>query len=164
MRKSFVTDKSMVISIPVESYNNVWPEQFHCLFKDAFKVFVHHGRPTALGVSSGMRPTFVSSSHASAAAPQAAQVTSGIFLLLLSLLFGDSHTVYVFPAVLYMVTGLLSLASGHAPNMPVAKLSLLLNIISVLSSVAAVCLGIFASGPRVSKVTDPSFGGAPHTQ
>ncbi|KAM8826372.1 uncharacterized protein ACB058_019691 isoform 2-T3 [Synchiropus picturatus] len=143
MRKSFVTDKSMVISIPVESYNNVWPEQFHCLFKDAFKVFVHHGRPTALG---------------------AAQVTSGIFLLLLSLLFGDSHTVYVFPAVLYMVTGLLSLASGHAPNMPVAKLSLLLNIISVLSSVAAVCLGIFASGPRVSKVTDPSFGGAPHTQ
>lgn len=49
-------DDSMIITIPLSGLMNnrevqLMPEQFHCVFKDFYKVFAVSGRPKPLGVS-----------------------------------------------------------------------------------------------------------------
>lgn len=56
MRKTFVCDESMVITIPLGNFKNdgagqLMPEKFNCVFRDSFKVFVVRGKPKPLGVS-----------------------------------------------------------------------------------------------------------------
>uniref|UniRef100_A0A3B4GDJ3 Uncharacterized protein n=1 Tax=Pundamilia nyererei TaxID=303518 RepID=A0A3B4GDJ3_9CICH len=56
MRKTFVCDESMIITIPIGSLRDLrdgqlMPEKFHCVFRDSYKVFVIKGKPTPMGVS-----------------------------------------------------------------------------------------------------------------
>lgn len=56
MKKTFVCDDSMIITIPLGGLMNIrevqlMPEMFHCVFKDFYKVFAINGRPKPLGVS-----------------------------------------------------------------------------------------------------------------
>lgn len=56
VKKTFVCDDSMIITIPLSGLMNVreaqlMPETFHCVFKDFYKVFAINGRPKPLGVS-----------------------------------------------------------------------------------------------------------------
>lgn len=60
MRKTFFCDESIVITIPLGSLKNMregqlLPENFHCVFRDNFKVFAIKGKPKPLGVSSALR-------------------------------------------------------------------------------------------------------------
>uniref|UniRef100_A0A3Q4HI25 Membrane-spanning 4-domains subfamily A member 4D-like n=1 Tax=Neolamprologus brichardi TaxID=32507 RepID=A0A3Q4HI25_NEOBR len=54
MRKTFVCDESMIITIPIGSLRDLrdgqlMPEKFHCVFRDSYKVFVIKGKPTPMG-------------------------------------------------------------------------------------------------------------------
>uniref|UniRef100_A0A3P9QAW7 Uncharacterized protein n=1 Tax=Poecilia reticulata TaxID=8081 RepID=A0A3P9QAW7_POERE len=57
MRKTFICNESMIITIPIGSLKNIqegqlMPENFHCVFRDNFKVFVVRGKPKPLGLYS----------------------------------------------------------------------------------------------------------------
>uniref|UniRef100_A0A3B4TRC8 Uncharacterized protein n=1 Tax=Seriola dumerili TaxID=41447 RepID=A0A3B4TRC8_SERDU len=54
MKKTFVCNESMIITIPVGNLRDagagqLMPERFHCVFRDSFKVFVVKGKPKPLG-------------------------------------------------------------------------------------------------------------------
>lgn len=125
MRKTFVCDEAMIITIPIGNLRDVrdgqlMPEKFHCVFKDSYKVFVIKGKPKPLG---------------------AAQAVAGVFLFTLGLVFSDEVIkLYTLPSVVFVVSGLLSFAAGKYPNMSVSKLSFSLNIISLFWSVVAISL------------------------
>ncbi|MEQ2183884.1 hypothetical protein GOODEAATRI_002501 [Goodea atripinnis] len=56
MRKTFICDESMIITIPIGSLKNIqegqlMPENFHCVFRDNFKVFAVRGKPKPLGAA-----------------------------------------------------------------------------------------------------------------
>lgn len=56
MKKTFLCDESMVITIPIGSLKDVsvdqnFPVRFHCVYRDFYKVFVINGKPKPLGVS-----------------------------------------------------------------------------------------------------------------
>lgn len=56
MKYTFKSDDCMIITIPLGSLRDaqegqLMPEKFHCVFKDAYKVFLK-GQPKALGVCS----------------------------------------------------------------------------------------------------------------
>lgn len=56
MRKTFVCDETMIITIPIGSLRNaredeLMPDRFHCVFKDFYKLFVVRGKPKPSGVS-----------------------------------------------------------------------------------------------------------------
>ncbi|KAM9352905.1 B-lymphocyte antigen CD20 [Symphorus nematophorus] len=130
MKKTFVCDDSMIVTIPIGSLTDVregqlMPEKFQCVYKDSFKVFVINGKPKPLG---------------------AAQAITGVFIVTLGLIFSHiDHSpdkilikIYTLPSVVYVVSGMLSFAAGQSPNMHVTKLSFSLNIIGFFWSIAAV--------------------------
>ncbi|KAM8734136.1 uncharacterized protein AB9X84_023028 [Acanthopagrus schlegelii] len=130
MKKTFVCDESMIITIPIGSLNDaregqLMPEKFRCVYKDSYKVFALNGKPKPLG---------------------AAQAIAGVFIVTLSLIFNPQypytpiHYIYTLPSVVFVVSGMLSYAAGRSPNMHVTKLSFSLNIISLFWSLAAVCM------------------------
>ena len=56
MKKTFVCDESMIITIPIGSLNDtregqLMPEKFRCVYKDSYKVFALNGKPKPVGVS-----------------------------------------------------------------------------------------------------------------
>nr|XP_046255987.1 uncharacterized protein LOC124065026 [Scatophagus argus] len=129
MKKTFVCDESMIITIPIGSLKDarggqLMPEKFQCVYKDSYKIFVINGKPKPLG---------------------AAQAIAGVFILTLGLIFIQTTTIGVLtlPSVLFVVSGMLSYAAGQSPNIHVTKLSFSLNILSFLWSVVAVALGTF---------------------
>uniref|UniRef100_UPI0037E998AA membrane-spanning 4-domains subfamily A member 4D-like n=1 Tax=Semicossyphus pulcher TaxID=241346 RepID=UPI0037E998AA len=128
MKKTFVCDETMIVTIPIGSLRDgndgqLMPEKFHCVYEDYYKVFAIEGRPKPLG---------------------AAQALAGVFILTLGLIFGQTHpftfmiSLFTLPSVVFVVSGMLSYAAGRSPNMHVTKLSFALNIISFFWAVAAV--------------------------
>lgn len=136
MKKTFVCDNSMIITIPIGSLNDarmqqIMPEKFHCVFRDSFKVFALKGRPKPLG---------------------AAQALAGMLVIVLGLIFTKSDAVILFytcPSVLFLVCGMLTYAAGQFPNMHLAKLSFAMNILGLFWSITAVilCGAFFQSQP-----------------
>uniref|UniRef100_A0A3Q3E1W1 Uncharacterized protein n=1 Tax=Labrus bergylta TaxID=56723 RepID=A0A3Q3E1W1_9LABR len=54
MKKTFVCDDTMIITIPIGSLNDssdgqLMPQKFHCVYKDSYKVFATRGKPKPLG-------------------------------------------------------------------------------------------------------------------
>ncbi|XP_051262784.1 uncharacterized protein LOC127367178 [Dicentrarchus labrax] len=136
MKKTFICDESMIITIPIGSLNGareaqLMPEKFQCVYKDSYKIFAINGKPKPLG---------------------AAQAIAGVFIVILGLIFTpqtnrhiyDSDQIivriYSLPSVLFVVSGMLSYASGQSANMHVTKLSFSLNIVSFFWSIAAICM------------------------
>uniref|UniRef100_UPI0037E8439C membrane-spanning 4-domains subfamily A member 4D-like n=1 Tax=Semicossyphus pulcher TaxID=241346 RepID=UPI0037E8439C len=159
MKKTFVCDETMIVTIPIGSLRDgndgqLMPEKFHCVYKDYYKVFAIKGRPKPLG---------------------AAQALAGVFIVTLGLIFGQARyydwfmiSIYTLPSVvvntnaklkcnhshkyitvlMFVVSGMLSYAAGRSPNMHVTKLSFALNIISFFWAVAAVvAFAVFLNGP-----------------
>ncbi|XP_038125386.1 uncharacterized protein LOC119772810 [Cyprinodon tularosa] len=128
MRKTFVCDESMIITIPIASLRKIqegqlMPENFHCVFRDNFKVFAVRGKPRPLG---------------------AAQAIAGVFLFTLGLISKESTLIaFSVSSVLFLISGMLSFAAGKCPNMHVTKLSFSLNIISFFWSLVAFALCLF---------------------
>ncbi|KAE8288720.1 hypothetical protein D5F01_LYC12596 [Larimichthys crocea] len=133
MKKTFVCDESMIITIPIGSVKSarvgqLMPERFQCVYKDSFKIFVLNGKPKPLG---------------------AAQAIAGLFIVILGLIFSQTGGLssnawsniknYTLPCVVYVVAGMLSYAAGRRPNMHVSKLSFSLNIVSLFWSIVAAC-------------------------
>ncbi|XP_039974614.1 uncharacterized protein LOC120784686 isoform X1 [Xiphias gladius] len=122
MKKTFVCNDSMIITIPIGNLKDhgagqLMPEKFQCVFRDPYKVFVIKGRPKPLG---------------------AAQAIAGVFLCILGLILDKMiNMIYTLPSVLFVVCGMLSYAAGKAPHMYMAKLSFSLNIMSFFWSIAA---------------------------
>ncbi|XP_071373603.1 membrane-spanning 4-domains subfamily A member 4A isoform X1 [Centroberyx affinis] len=146
MKHTFKSDESMVITIPIGSLKEaqegqLLPEKFHCVFKDTYKVFVVKGKPKPFG---------------------AAQAIAGVFVFSLGLLLAQScprrnglDWLYTIPSVLFVISGVVSYAAGHSPNMHVTKLSFSLNIISFFWSVVAVSLcALLFHDPHGVKVSD----------
>ncbi|XP_023186745.1 uncharacterized protein LOC111608124 [Xiphophorus maculatus] len=132
MKKTFICNESMIITIPIGSLKNIregqlMPENFHCVFRDNFKVFVVRGKPKPLG---------------------AAQAIAGVFIFALGWIL-PSMEIYNFtlPSVLFLISGMVSFAAGKCPNMHVTKLSFSLNIFSFFWSLVAFgfCVGNFYS-------------------
>ncbi|XP_068614353.1 membrane-spanning 4-domains subfamily A member 4A [Brachionichthys hirsutus] len=126
MRKTFVCDESMIITIPIGSLTDahdgqLMPEKFQCMYKDSYKIFVMNGKPKPIG---------------------AAQVITGVFIIILGVICHqiEAHNMLISttPSILFVVSGMLSYAAGQSPNMHVTKLSFSLNIISFLWSIVAV--------------------------
>ncbi|XP_016516471.1 uncharacterized protein LOC103152260 isoform X2 [Poecilia formosa] len=128
MRKTFICNESMIITIPIGSLKNIregqlMPENFHCVFRDNFKVFVVRGKPEPLG---------------------AAQAIGGVFIFILGLISSDTVLIgFSAPGFLFLISGLLSFAAGKYPNMHVTKLSFSLNIISFFWSLVAFGFFVF---------------------
>ncbi|XP_041797474.1 uncharacterized protein LOC121609833 [Chelmon rostratus] len=134
MKKTFVCDESVIITIPLGSLmdardGQLMPDKFQCVYRDSYKVFVVNGKPKPLG---------------------AAQAVAGVFILILGLIFSQTGyiqliiRIYTLPSVVFVVSGMLSYAAGQSPNMYLTKLSFSLNIISFFWSVAAVCICAFS--------------------
>lgn len=56
MKKTFVCDESVIITIPLGSLmdardGQLMPDKFQCVYRDSYKVFVVNGKPKPLGVS-----------------------------------------------------------------------------------------------------------------
>ncbi|XP_074539375.1 uncharacterized protein LOC141800612 [Halichoeres trimaculatus] len=131
MKKTFVCDDSMIITIPIGSLrggsgDHLMPEKFHCVYKDSYKLFAVKGKPKPLG---------------------AAQTMAGVFIVALSLISGyagnhDGIQIWILavPSCVFVISGMLSYAAGRSPNIHVTKLSFSLNIISLFWSIVAVIL------------------------
>ncbi|XP_072317176.1 uncharacterized protein [Eucyclogobius newberryi] len=125
-RKTFMCDNSMIITIPIGSLRDaregeLMPEKFHCIFRDAYKVFALNGKPKPFG---------------------AAQAITGVFLLCLGLVFKNDFFLATIPSIVFVVCGILTYAAGQFPNMLVTKFSFFLNIVSFLWSIVACSLCI----------------------
>nr|XP_029513218.1 membrane-spanning 4-domains subfamily A member 4D-like [Oncorhynchus nerka] len=123
MKYTFQSDECMVITIPLGSLRDaqegqLMPENFHCVFKDVYKVFLK-GQPKALG---------------------AAQLIAAVLVLILGLLNSPLVLISTVSSVLFVAAGMLTYAAGHSPSMCVTKLSFSLNIVSCFWTVAAVVL------------------------
>uniref|UniRef100_A0A3B5Q314 Uncharacterized LOC111608184 n=1 Tax=Xiphophorus maculatus TaxID=8083 RepID=A0A3B5Q314_XIPMA len=64
MKKTFICNESMIITIPIGSLKNIqegqlMPENFHCVFRDNFKVFVVRGKPKPLGAAQAIGGVFI---------------------------------------------------------------------------------------------------------
>ncbi|XP_054903811.1 membrane-spanning 4-domains subfamily A member 4D [Poeciliopsis prolifica] len=128
MRKTFICDESMIITIPIGSLKNIqegqlMPENFHCVFRDNFKVFVVRGKPKPLG---------------------AAQAFAGVLIFTLGFISMDIRII-IFSAtsIVFFFSGLASFAAGICPDMHVIKLSFSLNIISFFWSLVAFGFYVF---------------------
>ncbi|XP_065813800.1 membrane-spanning 4-domains subfamily A member 4A [Labrus bergylta] len=126
MKKTFVCDDTMIITIPIGSLNDssdgqLMPQKFHCVYKDSYKVFATRGKPKPLG---------------------AAQAIAGVFILTLGLMPNEGNNIliliYTLPSIVFVVSGMLSYAAGRSPNMHVTKLSFSMNIISLFWSIIAI--------------------------
>ncbi|XP_043973587.1 uncharacterized protein LOC122831462 [Gambusia affinis] len=142
MRKTFICNESMIITIPIGSLKDIqegqlMPENFHCVFRDNFKVLVVRGKPKPLG---------------------AAQAIAGVFIFALGWILPSVGTLNVtIPSVVFLISGMVSFAAGKCPNMHVTKLSFSLNIVSFFWSLVAfgLCMNIFnpcchPHGPRIA--------------
>ncbi|XP_037836085.1 uncharacterized protein LOC112450845 isoform X2 [Kryptolebias marmoratus] len=114
MRKTFVCDDSIIITIPIGSLKSLregqlMPENFHCVFKDNYK---------------------------------AAQAIVGVFLVILGFIGASSQMICTVPNVVFLISGMLSCAAGWYPNMHVMKLSFSLNIISFFWSLVGFALSL----------------------
>ncbi|XP_035988977.1 uncharacterized protein LOC118561147 isoform X2 [Fundulus heteroclitus] len=116
MRKTFACDESMIITIPIGSLKTIqegqlMPENFHCVFRDNYKVFAVRGKPKPLGAAQGI---------------------AGVFIVSLGMITDDTFIIIfcIVSCVLFWISGMLSFAAGTCPNMHVTKLSFSLNIIS----------------------------------
>ncbi|XP_046900222.1 uncharacterized protein LOC124483717 isoform X1 [Hypomesus transpacificus] len=124
MKDTFYSDEHMIIIIPLGSLKDaqegqLMPENFHCVFKDVYKVFLK-GQPKALGM---------------------AQFIAGVFILILGLLTqNQDDLLYTVPSVLFFLSGMLSYVAGQSPNMCVTKLSFSVNITSFFWSIVAFTL------------------------
>uniref|UniRef100_A0A3P8UUJ3 Uncharacterized protein n=1 Tax=Cynoglossus semilaevis TaxID=244447 RepID=A0A3P8UUJ3_CYNSE len=116
MKKTFECNNSMVITIPIRNLRDggghLVQENFTCVFKDFYKVFVHRGKPKHVG---------------------AVQALIGVFICALGAL-GKVQMATVLPCIVFVITGLISFASGRTSYMVVAKLSFFLNIFSFFGS------------------------------
>ncbi|KAI1886205.1 hypothetical protein AGOR_G00211590 [Albula goreensis] len=128
MAFTFKSDDRMVITIPLSKVTagqegQILPENFHCVFKDVYKVFLK-GSPKFLGT---------------------AQIISGLLIICLGLLMVQrAETLYyTMPSVLFIVAGMLSYAAGHSPDMCMTKLSFSVNIISFFWAIAALVICMF---------------------
>nr|XP_057940517.1 uncharacterized protein LOC131137039 isoform X2 [Doryrhamphus excisus] len=88
MRKTFVCDDSMIITIPIgrrtHGRGHVMPREFQCVYRDTFKVFAIRGFPKPLG---------------------AAQCLTGLWLVILGLIFHQTGSVFhIFPNILIKVS------------------------------------------------------------
>ncbi|XP_037130524.1 uncharacterized protein LOC119136273 [Syngnathus acus] len=126
MRKTFVSDDSMIINISIRKDSggrgHVMPREFKCVFRDSFKVFAYNGFPKPLG---------------------AAQCLAGVTFLSLGLIFRPTLQADIFillPSISFVLCGMLTYAAGSVPNMRVTKLSFCLNVISFLESTVLLCL------------------------
>lgn len=129
MKKTFVCDESMVITVPIGNLRDaregqLMPEKFYCVFRDSYKVFAIKGKPKPLG---------------------AAQAITGLILVTLGLVFAADFRMYTLPSVVFVVCGMLSYAAGQCPNMHVTKLSFSLNIISFFWAIVAFSLSLIWS-------------------
>ncbi|CAG6015572.1 unnamed protein product [Menidia menidia] len=120
MRKTFVCDNSIIITIPIKGLKDLkegqlLPENFYCVYKDHFKVLAIKGKPKPVG---------------------AAQATVGVFLFALGLVC-KSHYFISLPSFLFLICGVASYAAGNYPNMHLTKMSFSLNIISLFWSLVA---------------------------
>ncbi|XP_035985006.1 uncharacterized protein LOC118558656 [Fundulus heteroclitus] len=131
MRKTFACDESMIITIPIGSLKNIqegqlMPENFHCVFRDNYKVFAVRGKPKPLG---------------------AAQAIAGVFIFTLGMIYQEQSAMFtcIPSSVLFLISGMLSYAAGKCPNMHVTKLSFSLNIVSFFGSLVAFsyCITMF---------------------
>ncbi|KAJ8415833.1 hypothetical protein AAFF_G00403900 [Aldrovandia affinis] len=125
MGYTFKSDDRMVITIPLSKLNvgsegQLLPDTFHCVFKDVYKVFLQ-GNPKALGT---------------------AQAMAGLLIISLGVLLAQTVDVLVctVPSVLFIVSGMLSYAAGHSPNMCMTKVSFSFNIISFFWAFAAMII------------------------
>uniref|UniRef100_A0A8C5CWC5 Uncharacterized protein n=1 Tax=Gadus morhua TaxID=8049 RepID=A0A8C5CWC5_GADMO len=129
MKHTFKCDEGMLITIPLGALKDgqegeLMPDQFHCVFRDVYKAFITKGKPKRVGV---------------------AQAIVGLFVLSLALVCRVSlfvPDILPYFNILFMVSGMLTFAAGCSPNMHVAKLSFICNIISFLWSLAAIMLHI----------------------
>ncbi|KAJ8288124.1 hypothetical protein COCON_G00007830 [Conger conger] len=122
---TFKSDDHMVITIPISSIRKgkeeqLLPQNFHCVFKDAYKVFLK-GNPKALGT---------------------AQLITGMLIISMGLLDFHNSLLYTLPSVLFIFSGMLSYAAGHSPNMCVTKLSFSLNIMSLCLATATLSVAV----------------------
>ncbi|XP_035988982.1 membrane-spanning 4-domains subfamily A member 4A-like [Fundulus heteroclitus] len=142
MRKTFACDESMIITIPIGSLKTIqegqlMPENFHCVFRDNYKVFAVRGKPKPLG---------------------AAQAIGGVFAVSLGVISQETpiNIFCIVSCVLFLISGMLSFAAGKCPNIHVTKLSFSLNIISFFWSLAAfsvfVVIVIFYGGPHLRPI------------
>ncbi|XP_062322778.1 uncharacterized protein LOC134024236 [Osmerus eperlanus] len=137
MKDTFHSDEHMLIIIPLGSLKDaqegqLMPENFHCVFKDVYKVFLK-GQPKALGM---------------------AQFIAGVLIQILGVLIGKSHDLlYTVPSVLFFLSGMLTYVAGQSPNMCVTKLSFSVNITSFFWSIAAftLCaLNVYSATNRIA--------------
>ncbi|XP_061144890.1 uncharacterized protein LOC133160835 isoform X1 [Syngnathus typhle] len=155
MRKTFVSDDSMIINIYIrknsEGRGHVMPREFKCVFRDSFKVFAYNGFPKPLG---------------------AAQCLAGVMFFSLGLIYRPMLHADIFiilPSISFVLCGMLTYAAGSVPNMRVVrgkccfgwlrcfffsefvdlsifyctcqtKVSFCLNVISFLESAVLLCL------------------------
>ncbi|XP_068507921.1 uncharacterized protein [Syngnathus scovelli] len=126
MRKTFVSDDSMIINISIrkdsEGWGYVMPREFKCVFRDVFKVFAYNGFPKPLG---------------------AAQCVAGVTFFSLGLIYPSILRADIFillPSIWFVLCGMLTYAAGSVPNMRLTKVSFCLNIISFLESTVLLCL------------------------
>ncbi|XP_061144891.1 uncharacterized protein LOC133160835 isoform X2 [Syngnathus typhle] len=126
MRKTFVSDDSMIINIYIrknsEGRGHVMPREFKCVFRDSFKVFAYNGFPKPLG---------------------AAQCLAGVMFFSLGLIYRPMLHADIFiilPSISFVLCGMLTYAAGSVPNMRVTKVSFCLNVISFLESAVLLCL------------------------
>ncbi|KAM9806105.1 uncharacterized protein ACBT44_013607 [Syngnathus typhle] len=129
MRKTFVSDDSMIINIYIrknsEGRGHVMPREFKCVFRDSFKVFAYNGFPKPLG---------------------AAQCLAGVMFFSLGLIYRPMLHADIFiilPSISFVLCGMLTYAAGSVPNMRVTKVSFCLNVISFLESAVLLCLCLF---------------------
>ncbi|XP_077577438.1 uncharacterized protein LOC144199573 isoform X2 [Stigmatopora nigra] len=132
MKKTFVCDESMVINISIgkdsEGLGPVFPKEFHCKFRDSFKVFAYNGHPKPLG---------------------ATQCLVGVLIVILIRFYTPNiyqlyNLIIILPNILFLLSGILTYAAGHIRNIRVTKVSLCLNMSSFLWSIWGLCLTIIS--------------------
>lgn len=126
MRYTFFSDERMLITIPVGSFRDaqegdLMPENFNCVFKDNYKVFLT-GQPKAVGI---------------------AQIIAGVLIQSLGLVVYRAMFFTIPSILVFVLSGLFTYTSGRSPNMCVMKLSFSLNILSLLWSIMALVLCIY---------------------
>ncbi|KAL4646929.1 membrane-spanning 4-domains subfamily A member 4D-like [Arapaima gigas] len=142
--KTFKCDDCIVITIPLKRRHGgaqqLLPDRFHCVFKDAYKVFLK-GQPKTLGTL---------------------QIVVGLLLVALGLLRMQDFPVviiYTLPSFLFVVCGLVTYAAGQLPNVCVMKFSFSLNIISFFWALAVlVVYSIYAQQYKQSSGAEMAVG------
>ncbi|XP_077432343.1 uncharacterized protein LOC144058027 isoform X2 [Vanacampus margaritifer] len=134
MRKTFVCDDAMIINIPIEKDNegrgHAMPRDFHCVFRDTFKVFAYNGFPRPLGAAQGL---------------------AGVSLVSLGLIAQRyADMLLICPSILFVVCGMLTYAAGRVPNMRVLPVVCCVNL-SVCDQPPLVSRGYFTRAQTANR-------------